>query len=86
MKRGSALLMALWIILTLSVVVLSFSFEAKQQAGVNIYVQGKNRVKRLIESGQILGEVVLLGYKHGGDRKPSVSAGKKETCRARDIL
>ena len=65
MKRGSALLMALWIILTLSVVVLSFSFEAKQQAGVNVYVQGKNRVKRLIESGQILGEVVLLGYKNG---------------------
>ena len=65
MKRGSALLMALWIILTLSVIVLSFSFEARLQGGINVYVQGKNRVKRLIESGRILGEVVLLGYKDG---------------------
>jgi len=65
MKRGSALLMALWIILTLSVIVLSFAYEAKMQGGINVYVQGKNRVKRLIESGRILGEVVLLGYKDG---------------------
>ena len=65
MRRGSALLMALWIILTLSVIVLSFSYEAKLQGGINVYVQGKNRVKRLIESGRILGEVVLVGYKDG---------------------
>lgn len=66
MRRGSALLMALWIILTLGVIVLSFSFEAKLQGGINIYVQGKNRVKRLIDAGRILGEVVLLNY---GDAK-----------------
>jgi len=65
MKRGSALLMALWIILTLSVIVLSFAFEAKLQGGINVYVQGKNRVKRLIDAGRILGEVVLLGYQDG---------------------
>lgn len=65
MRRGSALLMALWIILTLSVIVLSFSFEAKLQGGINVYVQGKNRVKRLIDSGRILGEVILVGYKDG---------------------
>ena len=63
MRRGSALLMALWIILTLSVIVLSFAFEAKLQGGINVYVQGKNRVKRLVESGRILGEVILLGYR-----------------------
>lgn len=66
MRRGSALLMALWIILTLGVIVLSFSFEAKLQGGINIYVQGKNRVKRLIDAGRIMGEVVLLNY---GDAK-----------------
>lgn len=62
MKRGSALLMALWIILTLSVIVLSFAFEAKLQGGINLYVEGKNRVKRLIPAGRLIGEVVLLGY------------------------
>lgn len=65
MRRGSALLMALWILLTLGVIVLSFSFEAKLQGGINIYVQGKNRVKRLIDAGRILGEVVLLNYQDG---------------------
>ncbi len=62
MKRGSALLMALWILLTLSVVVLSFAFEARLQGGVNVYVEGKNRVRRLVDAGRILGEVVLLNY------------------------
>lgn len=65
MKKGSALLMALWIILTLGVIVLSFAFEAKLQGGINVYVQGKNRVRRLVDAGRILGEVVLLGYKDG---------------------
>lgn len=65
MKRGSALLMALWILLTLGVIVLSFSFEAKLQGGINIYVQGKNRVKRLIDAGRIMGEVILLNYQDG---------------------
>ena len=62
MRRGSALLMALWIILSLSVIVLSFAFEAHLQGGVNVYVQNKNRVKRLLDAGRVLGEVVLLGY------------------------
>ncbi|MBR2066473.1 MAG: hypothetical protein IJ983_05260 [Kiritimatiellae bacterium] len=62
MRRGSALLMALWTIMVLSVIVISFSFEARLQGGINVYVQNKNRVKRLVESGRILGEAVLLGY------------------------
>ena len=33
-RRGSALLMALWIIAILAIMVLSFSFEAHQQAGI----------------------------------------------------
>ena len=67
MHRGSALLLALWIIAVLSVMVLSFSVEAKLQGGVNIYLREKNRVKRLVEPGRILGEIVLLDYKNAKD-------------------
>lgn len=67
MRRGSALLMALWIILVLGVIAISFAFEAKLQGGINVYVQGKNRVKRLIESGRVIGEVVLLNYEDAKD-------------------
>ena len=61
-QRGSALLMALWIIAVLAVMVLSFSFEAHQQTGINIYVRERNRVNRLVEPGRILGETILLGF------------------------
>ena len=62
MKRGSALVMAIWILAVLSVMVLSFSFEARQQAGINVHVRERNRVKRLIEPGRVLGEIVMLGH------------------------
>ena len=61
-RRGSALVMAIWILAVLSIMVVSFAFEARQQAGINIYVQERNRVKRLIEPGRVLGEIVMLGY------------------------
>ena len=61
-RRGSALLMALWIIAVLAVMVLSFSFEAHQQTGINVYVRERNRVNRLVEPGRILGETILLGF------------------------
>ena len=61
-QGGSALLMALWIIAILSVMVLSFSFEAHQQTGINVYVRERNRVNRLVEPGRMLGETVLLGF------------------------
>ena len=65
-RRGSALLMALWMIAVLSIMVLSFAFEAHQQSGINVYVRERNRVNRLVEPGRILGETVLLGF---GDAK-----------------
>ena len=61
-RAGSALVMALWIILVLSIMVLSFATEAHMQAGVNVYVRERNRVNRLMDSGRVLGEVVLVGY------------------------
>ena len=72
-RRGSVLIMALWIIAILSVMVLSFAFEARQQAGIDIYVRERNRVSRLIESGRVIGEVVLLGYKDAPE--PEIKSG-----------
>ena len=62
MRRGSVLLLALFVIATLSVVVLSFAFEAHQQGGINLYVRERNRANRLIEPGRIIGETIMLGY------------------------
>jgi len=72
--RGSVLIMALWIIAILSVMVVSFAFEARQQAGIDVYVRERNRVRRIIDSGRVLGEVVLLGYKDAPDPEIKGSA------------
>ena len=66
-RRGSALVFAIWVIAVLSIMVLSFSFEAKQQSGINLYVQQRNRVTHLIDAGKILAEIVLTGYKDVAD-------------------
>ncbi len=55
--------MAIWMIAVLSIMVLSFSTEAYMQSGINIFVRERNRVIRLVDAGQILGEIVLLGFK-----------------------
>lgn len=73
MKRGSVLIMALWIIAVLAVMVMSFAFEAHQQAGINVYVRERNRVNRLIEPGRILGEIVMLGFKDA--KEPELRGG-----------
>ena len=67
MKRGSALIFALWTIAVLSVMAIAFAYEARQQAGINIYVQRRNRVAHLIDAGQILAEIVLVKYKDVAD-------------------
>lgn len=63
MRKGSALLMALWTIAILSVMVISFAYEAHQQSGVNLYVRERNRVNRLTDAGKAIAEVVLLKFK-----------------------
>ena len=73
MRRGSVLLMALWLIAVLSVMVISFAYEARQQAGVDIYVKERNRVNRIVESGRMLGEAILLGYKEAPE--PEIDGG-----------
>ena len=66
-RRGSALVLAIWVIAVLSIMVLSFSYEARQQAGINLYVQNRNRTIHLIDAGKILAEIVLLDYKNVAD-------------------
>ena len=72
-RRGSVLVMALWIIAVLSVMVVSFAFEARQQAGVDIYVRERNRVSRLVDTGRVLGEAVLLDYENA--KEPEIKGG-----------
>ncbi len=67
MKKGSALVFAIWVIAVLSAMVLSFVYEARQQSGINLYVLSRNRVKRFVNAGKILGEIVMLGYKDAPD-------------------
>ena len=67
MKRGSALLLALWIIAVLSVMILSFATEARLQTGINVFVRERNRVNRLIDAGQILAEVVISDYANASE-------------------
>lgn len=67
MKRGSALLSSLFIIAVLSLIALAFATEAHLQAGINVYVRERNRVNRLTDAGQVLGEVVLVGYPDAKD-------------------
>lgn len=66
-RRGSALVMAIWIIAVLAVIVVSFVYEARQQSGINLYVLSRNRVDRFVDAGRILAEVVLTGYESAPD-------------------
>lgn len=67
MKRGSALILALWTIVVLSIMVMAFMYEAKQQSGLNSYVQQRNRANHIIDAGKIIAEVVLTSYKDVAD-------------------
>lgn len=70
MKRGSALLMALVTIAVLSIMVISFVYEARQQGGINLYVRERNRIARLIEAGRLIAEVVIKNYPSVADWTP----------------
>ena len=75
-RKGSALVMAIWIIAVLSVLVISFSVEAYMENKINTYVSERNRVDRLIEAGKIIGEVILSGYKDASDWAENEDADK----------
>ena len=75
-RRGSVLIMALWIIAVLSVMVVSFAFEARQQAGIDIYVRERNRVNRMVDTGRMIGEAVLVDYENVKD--PEIKNGEPD--------
>lgn len=62
MKRGSALVMALWTIAVLSLMAITFAYEARQQSGINLYVQRRYQTERLIDSGKVIAEMLLCTY------------------------
>ena len=76
MRRGSALLMALMTIAVLSVMVMAFTYEARQQTGLDLYVRERNRVNRLIEPGRMIGEIVMLGYQDA--KEPEINNGEPD--------
>ena len=61
-RRGSVLILVIWIVAVLSLMVLSFAYESRQQVGIDLYVRERNSVNRILDSGRMLGESVLLGY------------------------
>ena len=61
-RRGSALIMAIWIVAVLSLMVLSFATEAHLQTGVNLYMRERVRVNHLTDAALQLAEVILLNY------------------------
>lgn len=69
LKRGSALLIALWVILVLGVFIMNFAVEAKLQAGVNIYIRNRTHVDNLTKAGVAIAETIILGY-NNADEEP----------------
>jgi len=61
-RRGSALVLAIWMLFVLSLLVMNFIVESKLQTGVNLYVRERTRVNRLVDSGKTLAETILMKY------------------------
>ena len=66
-KRGSALLIALWVILVLSVFIMNFAVEAKLQSSVNVYVRNRTHVDNITKGGIAIAETIMLGYNSVSD-------------------
>jgi len=58
-KKGSALVMAIWTIAVLSVLVISFAVEAKLQSAANVYMRERVHMDHLIDAGRVLAEMVI---------------------------
>jgi len=61
-RRGSALVMAIWIIAVLSLLVLNFATEAHLQTSVNLYMRERIRVAHLTDAGIAIAESVILNF------------------------
>ncbi len=76
MRRASALLMVLMTISVLSILVMAFVWEARQQGGINVYVRERNRVMRLVDAGQVIAEIVMTKYGDVSDWTEDQDTGK----------
>ncbi|MBR1871375.1 MAG: general secretion pathway protein GspK [Kiritimatiellae bacterium] len=61
-KRGSALLIALWVIMVLGVFIMNFAVDARLQASVNVYVRNRTHVDNLTKAGVAIAETIMLNY------------------------
>jgi len=59
-QQGSALIVALWTILLLSVLVVSFSFDAMLEGKISVYMRQRQRVNYLTQSGVAIAEMLLI--------------------------
>jgi len=58
-EKGSALIIAIWTVALLSVLVLSFSFDAILEGRIGTYVRHRQRVNYLTQSGVAIAEMLL---------------------------
>lgn len=63
-KQGSALVISLWTIALLSLLVMSFAFDALLEGKINMYVRERRRVDYMTQSGIAIAEMLLLDYKN----------------------
>lgn len=61
-RKGSVLILVIWIVAVLSLMVISFAYEARQQVGIDLYVRERNSVNRILDSGRMIAESILLNY------------------------
>jgi len=66
-RRGSALVMAIWVITILSLLVISFAMEAKLQSHVNVYMRERVHMDHLVENGTVLAEMIVTTCQNVAD-------------------
>ena len=59
-QRGSALIVALWTVVLLSVLVMSFALDAMLEGKINVYVRQRRHVNYLTQSGVAISEMLLF--------------------------
>jgi len=72
-SSGSALIIAIWTVALLSILVLSFSFDAMLEGRIGTYVRHRQRVNYLTQSGVAIAELLL-------EKQRSVSATSATTA------
>ncbi len=64
MRRGSALVGAIWMLATLSILIATYAVDAKMQTRINLYLQERVKVDHLTDAGLAIAEVILLDYEN----------------------